>query len=302
MVFSSAPVFSARGPGAATLGARTRAPDPLLPAARDFFATRDLAAFFESVSPWIIDYAGRRLNRDPDIVGDFYVHVYDRVPEYLRDYQSRQESVPFTAFFAVCLRNEFMNFIRARRRAAPLEQEWSENMQPQKGAHALPRTLRPPEGEHRLLTSLFFQRLDRLPLRLRLPVKLTHGLDPDRDELRELVRLLGGAEPASAVVYEFHRRREVRSRRLRRLEDRIAHLSYLIDSYERRPDLRGTPRQWSRWKARLHRVLCAQHPLFSLGELGGIFGRNKSTIMRRVERAIALLRDTEPTQNQAAGL
>ena len=278
-----------------------RVEDPLLPAARQFYSTGDLSAFFEAVSSWMVAYVGRRLNRDPDIVGDFYVHVYDHVPEFLRDYETRPAEVPFTAFFSVCLRNEFMNFIRPRRRAAPGEEEWSENMQPQGRAHHAGRAPQAAEVDQRRFSAQFYRRLDLLPLRLRLPVKLTHGLDPDRDELRELVRLSGGPDRASQVVCEFHWRREARARKLRRLEDRLAHLSYLIDSYARRPDLRGTPAQWSRWKGRVHRALTEDHPLFSLAELGALFGRNKSTMLRRVERALLLMRDSVAEDQEAAG-
>lgn len=268
-----------------------RADDALLPAALAFFENGDLSAFFEVASPWIVAYVAARLNRDPDIVGDFYVHVYDRVPEYLRDYGATSREAPFTAYFAICLRNEFMNFIRPVRRQALLVQEWSEGIQPQRPGIAEACTSDGGEANERAFSARFYGKLDRLPVRLRLPMKLTHGIDPDRDDLRELIRLVGDSARAAEVIFEFHRRREVRSRKLRRIEDRMAHLSYLIDNCERRPELRGTPRLWARWKGRLQGVLAADHPLFTLNELGGMFGRNRSTIMRRVERAVILMRD-----------
>ncbi len=270
--------------------------DLLLPFALHYYQTGDLSAFLEATSGWIVSYAARRLSRDPDTVGDFYVVAYEQIPGYLEDYRKRRE-VPFTAFFTVCLRNEFMNFIRARRRRELTQDTWTDQLLPQVGARS-PLPILSAEAADLHISGVLFRHLDELPLPLRLPVKLTHGLDPDREELRELVRLLGGPSPASRLMSEFHRRREARRRKLRRLEDRVAHLSYLIDGMDCH-GLGGGVQRWSRWKARIHRVLAAHHPLFSLSELGAMYRRNKSTMLRRLQRAVELLRDAHSWQDEA---
>lgn len=263
----------------------------------------------EAVSHWVLGYASRRLNRDPDVVGDFYVHVYDKVPRFLADYEQREDlATPFTGFFALCLRHEFMNFIRNRRRATFQEQVFSEMAapvsmlragfgfygdHPRLGPAAGPSHQIPTHVSPERVNSWIYRQIDELPMRLRLPVKLVHGLDPDAGELRELIRLTGGPGPASRWLFEFHRRREALSLRLGRLADRAAHLSVLIDSFDRRSDLTGDPRTYARWKNRLARALRGPHPLFSLKELGQLFGKNKTTMMRRLDRAGQLLRARE---------
>ena len=230
--------------------------------------------FLEGATPFVIAYTRARLARDADLVGDFYVHFCERVELCMELYRERQH-IPVRAFLATFLRHEFMNFIRKRRRRTLKEER-----------HRAPVYDRDAGGLPGLIT---LQRsLRKLDENDRLLVKLQYGLDPELDDLKVLVSLAGGPL-AIDTLRRFRERKLACNDRARRLQDRASYLGQLLGRG-------GSPEQaqnWRRWKTRIARSLRRDGGLFTFAELEEIFGIGRSSVWRRLARALQILKETE---------
>lgn len=243
--------------------------DTLGRAAEEYLATKDLRAFLEKSSGWILQYAQRRLHRDPDVIGDFFLHFYERA-QICMDRYVEYRGGPFTGYLAVYLRHEFYNFIRFRRTHEVSEITTDEFFSLEQGDESRDRPV--VEDLHRSLLTL--------PGPDRLLVKMYYGLELEAADLKQMCRQLGAGK-AAAVLAEFRRRRErVRSKR-RELEDKSRYIDHLIHSREKMkagPKLRN-------WKRRLERRMDNEPGIFSLSEIAQLFAISKSTASRRLGRA-----------------
>ena len=245
-----------------------------------YWNTGDLRGFMAEASPFILRYCRRRLSRDDDLIGDFYVHFYERAHGCLERYKNRQD-IPFTGYLATYLRHEFLNYTRAARNVQIRETPSAEIFGREQESRAAAASDAIPALDQKIDRSL-----ERLPLQNRLPLKLYYGMELNIEELREIADRHSQPAEAAAFMAGYRRRRLQRSERNRRLEDRSAHLTYLI---HRKP---GTEehRRWSRWKNRLNDMLLQKRGVMSIGELGRLFGVSKSTIARRMEQAQRMIR------------
>lgn len=263
---------------------RSPDPDELRDLPARFWQTGDLTAFMEGASPFILRYSRKRFCQDDDLIGDFYVHFYERAVGCLNHYQERQH-IPFTGYLAKYLYNEFLNYIRTRRshsqRETPAAEIYACARPDPDEADA---TGAPPEIDLRLDRAL-----QNLPVRLRLPLKLYYGLELNIEELRAIVERLNDPVAASNFLIDYRARRLRQSERMRWLEDRAAHLTYLI---HRSPGS-GQYRNWTRWKERLRRMVQQNRGILSVGELSQLLGASKSTIARRIEQAQSQIRGAE---------
>ena len=227
----------------------------------------------EGATPFVIAYTRARLARDADLVGDFYVHFCERVDLCMELYRERQH-IPVRAFLATFLRHEFMNFIRKRRRRTLKEEP-----------HRAPVCDR---GTNTVPTLVGLQRsLRKLDESDRLLVKLQYGLDPDLDDLKVLIKLAGG-ELAIHTLRRFRERKLASNDRTRRLQDRASYLGQLLERG-------GSPEQaqnWRRWKTRIAQSLRRDGGLFTYGELEEIFGVGRSSVWRRLARALQILKES----------
>lgn len=231
----------------------------------------------EEASPFILRYCRRRLSRDDDLIGDFYVHFYERAPGCLEQYKSRQD-IPFTGYLATYLRHEFLNYARITRNAQVRETPTAEFF-----GREQTRTVSAPAATHDLAID---QILENLPLNTRLPLKLYYGMELNFEELHEIAGLHEEPSAAAAFMMKYRTRRLRLSERVRKLEDRSAHLTYLI---HRQPGTDAHQR-WSRWKHRLNDMLVLKRGVMSTGELSKLLGVSKSTVARRMEQAQRLIR------------
>ncbi|MCR9142242.1 MAG: hypothetical protein NXI24_08315 [bacterium] len=243
-----------------------------------YWSTGDLRDFMAEASPFIMRYCRRRLSRDDDLIGDFYVHFYERAPRCLEHYKSRQD-IPFTGYLATYLRHEFLNYVRSARQVEVHETPTAEffGREAQSTATSIPAT------PHDLAID---RAVEALPLHTRLPLKLYYGMELNIAELQEIAELHSQPADAAAFMANYRARRLQRSERTRRIEDRSAHLTYLI---HRRPGTEDR-RRWSRWKNRLNDMLIIKRGVMSTGELSRLFGVSKSTIARRMEQAQRVIR------------
>lgn len=247
-----------------------------------YWADGELGPFMERAWPFFCAYVERRLHRDPDIVGEFLVYVYERMPAVLERYKERQDR-PVRAYLAVTLRYEFYNFIKRKRNSAvpvcfapDFDGEWG-------------RTEDDPESEREQARRADLAGAIRnLELDLRTPIKLYHGLELDVAELRLIAERTGDALAAARFTAEFRRRRAAQLERAGRWRDRARHLERLLHA---RPAAEERRSLWRRHKRRLESLLLQERGVFSLQEISVLFGVSKSTVKRRLERATQTIRE-----------
>lgn len=261
--------------------------DPLGNLPELYYVSGDIAGFMEKAYPWIRDFCSTRLNRDPDIVSDFCVHFYERANRCLEKYRDYLDH-PFTGFLATYLRHEFYNFIRGYRRRLLPEQPLGEIARdPGQDLHPYGSD----ESNNSYVNDFIKDALQILPVRLRLPLRLYYGLDVDRHDLRELYSLSGNATNTALFLSDFRKRQDSCRRRLRSLKDRSAYLNHLIHSMDEIASISGRAEIYLRWKRRIRESLDRPCHLYSLAELSSVFGLSKSTVARRIRRALLILSD-----------
>ena len=273
-----------------------------------YWRDEDLPAFMEHASPFIMRYCRNRLTRDDDLIGDFYVHFYERAARCLERYISRQH-IPFTGYFATYLRHEFLNYARSVRDTRYFESpvddlhEWSRLTQPdvlgkpKSNNRVVGSSERPDEEDLTDAAQVadLAEAVAGLEPEVRLALKLYHGMELHMADLQRLTELSASPQAAAELVCEFRARLQQRRARLRKIEDRSAYLNYLI---HRRPDDAPAVRRWSRWKQRLRETLARDRGLMSTSEIGALFRVSKSTVARRLARARKFLEEnrTQPPE------
>ncbi len=263
-----------------------------------YYETEEIAPLVETLYPWIRRFC-IRLHTDPDIVGEFFLRFYPRMPHLLALYRERRE-VPLLRFLARCLRNEFNNFIRSYRR------------------HHLPEKLTPEpappgfryqfhRGEELVRESGFDPlhriafHMNRLEESLRIPLKLYYGFELEGSELRHLTGLFPRAEEAALFIEDFERRKEKTRRRLNDLNDRSAYLNQQIHGSHLYEHTQEQVSRYRRWKRRVDRRIHTGHGIYSLQELASLFGVSKSTQARRINLARRTLATLCAAENPSYG-
>lgn len=264
--------------------------DPLRALPELYRRNGDIRLFMERASGWIMEYCHNRLSRDHDLVGDFYLHFYERADSCLQTYATRRH-MPFTGFLATYLRREFFNFKRGRR---GLVREFSA---PEFFGEYDGSPLDYPGDPDADVLARGLPRLNALPVRDRLPLKLYFGFDLGAEELRYFVELQRCPLAASDFLKEFHARRERLRAKLARLNDRAAHLTLLIHSADDERDPRSAVRR-REWKRRLDQVRGRRRSLYSLNELATLLRVNKSTVSRRIHKVIQTLRNEQESRHE----
>ncbi len=274
-------------------------PDPLGELPHQYWDVGSIRDFMEAAAPWIMDYCARRLDSDPDILGDFFVYFYERAETCLETYKSHQH-IPFTGYLATYLRHQYMNFMRPRLYNRVAEFAVGDIYEADPSMYANPdaeppevkgeSTLKPGGGLRAKELDRLNESLEKLSLEMRLPVKLFYGINLNRGELRAVVENSSSPAGAAEFMLEFNRRREALTNRLTRLRHRAAHLDYLIHSNPVRPGIKAGPVKWKRWKHRILKTINGERAVFSRADIAVLLGVNRSTISRRLERAEQFLR------------
>lgn len=261
--------------------------DPLKKLPHDYWDTGDFSGLMEKISPWMIEFCKKRLHPDPDIVGDFYLYFFERTKICLERYKTRQH-LPFTGYLATYLRHEYYNFIKPRRHQKLLEYKSEEIF----GNSAFPDILSDTENRERLELELE-GRIQLLSLSLRLPLKLQYGLQLNCEELRYLTGKSETPGFAAAFLIEFNHRKVKTQKALQKLYNRAAFLNYMINASPDRNDLRSNPIQWRRWKKRIEYAIEGRRIIYKQYEISHLLGINKSTVSRRIKRAIEEVKGCE---------
>lgn len=250
--------------------------DPLHDLPERYWRTTDAGEFMTRVSDLFYNYVRGRLSSDPEIISDFFIHFYERVPHCMETYRSRQDH-PFTGFFITYLRHTFMNFIRKRRRRQlDIYGNTTEPVDPEptfEDSDNLPEL-------HRALANL--------PARLRLPVKLRHGMQLDMDDLRFLCRLQKDPQKAADLLVEYRQASTNRFSKLQKLRSRAIHLNYLLHS--RQVQTNEHYDRWQELKRKNESALQSARPVLSYADIARWMHTTRSTVYRRVQQARSKLR------------
>lgn len=258
---------------------------------------RDFRLFMENISDFIFQFTRKRLNRDPDIVSDFFVHFYERAQACLDRYKNYQH-LPFSGFLVTNIRHEFYNFIRKKRRSQ-IEMSPSEAILGMKSKLELNEQVihnSNDDDRHRLSRELV-----KLPMNQRLPVKLYFGLELGIEELQELLTFHPQSRNASVFLQDYRSRRAKRLEQLGRLQDRVRKLNHQIHSYSIESDeSQNKGLMYKKWKDKIVEALQKERGIYSFQELGNLFLVNKTTIARRIEKAKNILKGQLIYQNKEA--
>lgn len=169
--------------------------DPLKPAAEAYLRTGNLNSFLESSYTWMYRQV-QYLQQDPDIVSDFLIYFFKKIPKHIERFQ--QNPIHFTAFFKKCIRYEFMNFIRCIRRREILTEDIdqyvsiqsSDDESPPANCSRIPelsRAIASMQSEHRIL------------------LRLRYGLALSLEDLSFLIQR-SGIEKAARVLKQIEQR------------------------------------------------------------------------------------------------
>jgi DNA-directed RNA polymerase specialized sigma24 family protein len=250
-----------------------------------FYRNGDLREFMEMSSVFIFRFI-KRLNGDPDLAGDFYLHFYEKADRCLDAY-SRNTHIPFPQFLNKYIKNELLNFKRVRKNRTL-------NMYPSSHTHHLDEELIPEmrdpdhytaESRHARLR----ERICHLPIRYRLPVKLYFGFDLSLRDIRYFLSQFPEEMNAESFLGEFERRIASTSAKLQKLDNRAARLNHLIHTAV---DLDQSLYR-KRMKRRIEKFLRRNRPIFSLSELGMALGLSKTTVFRRIRFATRIVMEKE---------
>ena len=171
-----------------------------------YWSTGDLPDFMEQASPFIMRYCRRRLSKDDDLIGDFYVHFYERAPGCLEHYKSRQD-IPFTGYLATYLRHEFLNYAKTSRNARYSETPTAEFFGRERSMFSFSGADEQPDAPELPPDDSVDRLLEPLPLHVRLPIKLYHGLELNFEELHEIASVHETPIAAAQFVTEYRTRR-----------------------------------------------------------------------------------------------
>jgi RNA polymerase sigma factor (sigma-70 family) len=229
-----------------------------------YYKTGDLAHFMESASLLIMDYCRKRLSRDADTIGDFYLHFYERAGLCLERYKTRQ-NLPFNGYLATYLRHEFYNFRRKtkRRQINEYAEESIENAR----------------ASNESATPEFEKAVENLAPEVRLAYRLHTGLRLNRFDLRLLIQKTGDARQAADLVAEMQVRLRKNYRRAEEQQIRVVALQKKIEENS------GPMERLKRWKENAISSIKKSAIIFSVSEIARILGQNKSTISRKLRSA-----------------
>ena len=111
-------------------------------------------------------------------------------------------------------------------------------------------------------------------------------MELNREELRALIACFPTPVRASEFLLEYNRKRERLQEQMQKLQNRAAHLDYLIHSSIGRRDVADRSTMWRRWKRRILAALNRKRTIYTQGEIAELLCVSKSTISRRIERVI----------------
>ncbi|MCB1167509.1 MAG: hypothetical protein KDK33_15220 [Leptospiraceae bacterium] len=249
----------------------------LEPAYDQYKASGSVHDFVEQSYEWMLRYTRRKLNKDQEVCHEFLSHFLEKIPKILVRFE-RESREQFTGYLAWCMRYDFLNFIRQRRKQEPPVCEYPVEWLAQ-----------PAESQESTGLEHAIQQLKALQ---RIPVKLQWGWNLDIKDFRWLVSNCG-AHRTSRLQECFQKKIEKEQIRRQHLQNQMA--TYF---FRMRRGLNG--RNYGNLRKRKmeaeHR---APRTVLSLREMGEFLQLSKAALHRHIARARLELRHL--LESQALG-
>ena len=250
---------------------------------KKYILTGKIGTFMEGTSDYVHSFIKRNLNDDEDIACEFYLHFYEKAERFMEKFEMRDGS-PISAFLARYLKNEYMNFIRKKRNRSITEVTGMDSL-----LLSVPACTHQAIQERVRIESLHEQ-LALLPLKLRLPLKMYFGMDLNLKELHNLTVQNENREGITFLLNKYQMKKEKVHTRQIALLNRAARLNYMINRETLDP---GRVQRWISLKKQIEIRLKKTPPVTSLHELSMIFGLNKSSMSRRIKKAMMEIENNE---------
>lgn len=256
---------------------------------------RDMKELMNRLSPFIYQYIQYRFTKNPDIAGDFFIHVYERIPHCLYKFSHRRR-ISFDVYLKKYLKLEWFNYYRKINKPSVMKPEELEPyLQSLANEHRESYTIRmevfgqytddmPSVSRLQILTHV----LEELSSEMRLPIKLYYGLSLGKNDPGEIRRLLGSSEKSDSFIQVFQERRKLRDQKIEQLKERMHYLNYMIHSCE--DDDTVTINRYRRWKRRTRKSLGYDRWIMNLSEIGELYSVSKTTIHRRIRMGFDFIR------------
>ncbi len=173
--------------------------------ARSYYQLKDRNRLAEGI--WgMVAQISRKLAIDPDIAGDYCLHIYEKLDHCMKVYKTRR-AIPFRAFLLRYLRNEYKNFTRLKVRRMPEEimykqLTWIIDERPECVLYS-PYRIKPSTKYHS-----FHRALHDLSDKHRIALKLYGGMELNLKELRLLIQNTGCSNRAAQFLLDKRKKKE----------------------------------------------------------------------------------------------
>ncbi|MBX7056567.1 MAG: sigma-70 family RNA polymerase sigma factor [Leptospirales bacterium] len=247
-----------------------------------YWKNQDLNDLLAGVSDFFVRFVRARLSPEPDVVGEFYLYMQPRFSALMERYRARQDA-PFRAYLAAYLRLEFRNFQRSQR--SPLEYFLDTEF--------VEETIRAPDSEA-LAPAVYRDQeqvrkaVEDLPTECRLPLKLYHGFQLNLEDLRSVADCSTHPAAAASFLEKYHQRRAQAAIK----SDQLQRSAIRLQRWKRAASDESIRGRWRQARQRVLQRLHTERGVLSVQEISELVGVSKSTIARRMERALNLMRQT----------
>lgn len=238
----------------------------------------DVTALSAALVDFYLRFMRARLCRDPDTISEFYLYLQPRLATMMNRFRGRQDT-PFRSYMAAYLRLEFQNFwrIQSRQIEAVLDTDFVEETVSWQGEE---------DSDRIALRERALAALEGTPIESRLPLKLYHGIALGLAELRAVSAATRCPNQALQFVERFQKRCARAALLSDRTRDRALELQRWATKSEN-PRLRN---RWRRIRQSLLRRQQTERGVLPISEIASLLGISKSTVARRMERGLELLR------------
>ena len=189
--------------------------------AHTYYSARDRNQLAEGI--WtMVAQISCRLTPDPDIAGDYRLHIYEKLEHCMKIYETRR-GTPFRAFLVHYLRNEYKNFRRLKARRTSVEimyqqPTWLVDEQ------SIRISSSPLHSQTNSRYNSFHRALRELSDKHRIVLKLYGGMELNLKELRLFIQSTGCSHRAAQFLLDKRSRNEKSKKRWNTQGEKAAYL------------------------------------------------------------------------------
>ncbi len=246
-----------------------------------FIQKKETCGLKEAAALWIYPYA-MRLDVDPDISCDFFLIFFPQIMKFLKIYRERNYATPVCAFLLQAMRNSFFNYIRKRNRrklyTIQLKEEMTANREWPDCTPGFPFT-----------RDNVYEAVDMLPDHLRAIIKINRGFPLKLEDIRYLLNTTNDPHKLSRFLLLMKSRQRCNLARHEQVQSRNSY--YYARIFQAPIQKRETVHaRWRSWRAKMEHGPISRRSFVSLNEISVFLGLPLTSIIRRKEKALRLIR------------